>query len=208
MRSLYGSDTDREVELPSGMVSRYDPQTMNRITSLGDLIDDSSDESDDGAIGHSSSLGTTGVDFGNEQQAQTKYCLGGVGNALFCRQTIVIISLIGIIFGASFAIGYTVISNGQPLSKRGQPSYSVAEENVIPEQHLLEIAERVITACSESSLDSDMTECQNLCHSRMCCFGSGEYSCKDDESKACAVHAGCEALMEGIPMEALEEDED
>eukprot|EP00579_Thalassiosira_antarctica_P029764 CAMPEP_0202029308 /NCGR_PEP_ID=MMETSP0905-20130828/63907_1 /ASSEMBLY_ACC=CAM_ASM_000554 /TAXON_ID=420261 /ORGANISM="Thalassiosira antarctica, Strain CCMP982" /LENGTH=279 /DNA_ID=CAMNT_0048593057 /DNA_START=78 /DNA_END=917 /DNA_ORIENTATION=- len=76
------------------------------------------------------------------------------------------------------------------------------------QQQLLEIAERVVTACSENKLNGDMSECQKLCHSNMCCFESGEYSCEDDESKDCAVYAGCEALVQGIPLEAAEEDEE
>ena len=53
-------------------------------------------------------------------------------------------------------------------------------------------------ACSERSLNEDMSACQKLCHGNLCCFDEGEYSCKDDESKDCAVFAGCEALIEGV----------
>ena len=77
------------------------------------------------------------------------------------------------------------------------------------EQQLLEIAERVITACSEDKLNEDMKECQSLCHSRMCCFeeSGSDYSCQLDTSKNCAVYAGCEALVEGILVGGAEEDE-
>ena len=74
---------------------------------------------------------------------------------------------------------------------------------------LLEIAERVITACSEDKLNEDMKECQSLCHSRMCCFeeSGSDYSCQLDTSKNCAVYAGCEALVEDILVGGAEEDE-
>ena len=74
------------------------------------------------------------------------------------------------------------------------------------QQQMLEMAERVIIACSENRLDEDLAECQNLCHSKMCCFESGDYSCESDESKECAVYAGCEALVEGIPFEDVDEE--
>ncbi len=42
----------------------------------------------------------------------------------------------------------------------------------------------------------------------MCCFETGKYSCKDDVKKMCAAYAGCEALVEGVPLGAAEEDEE
>lgn len=106
----------------------------------------------------------------------------------------ILVALVGIIIGASFAIGYAV-TNGGTSSPLGSSSKSPEEA----QQELLGIAERVVTACAESRLDSDMKECQKLCKSSMCCFEDDRYGCKDDESKNCAVYAGCKNLMEGIP---------
>ena len=126
-----------------------------------------------------------------------------------CRQVLILLSLVGIIVGASVGIGYAVLSGGNTNGKSGTNAAAFAGangENGMTEQQLLEIAERVIVACSETILDNDLTECQNLCHSSMCCFESGQYSCEDDESKACAVYAGCEALVEGYIDESVKED--
>mmetsp|Transcript_4084 Transcript_4084/g.9250 ORF Transcript_4084/g.9250 Transcript_4084/m.9250 type:complete len:153 (-) Transcript_4084:176-634(-) len=120
-----------------------------------------------------------------------------------CRQAIVIVSLAGIILAASLAIGYAVINYDQ-----GEKPYSVVVQNGKSEQALLEIAERVVTACSERSLEKNTSKCQKLCKKNMCCFESGEYSCEDDDSKTCAAYAGCKALIEGIPSNAEEEDEE
>ena len=153
-------------------------------------------------IGRSSSMEGLGADLENcKQQKHAKYGAGGVRSLPLCRQTItiIILSLVGIIVAASLAIEYAVI-NGDP----SKLPYFAASDNVIPNQQLLEIAERVVTACSEQELNGDRSECQQLCYSKLCCFESGDYSC--EESKDCAVYAGCEALVEGIPLGAAEED--
>lgn len=65
-------------------------------------------------------------------------------------------------------------------------------------QTLLEKAERIMYACSETMLNQDMSECQTLCRRAMCCFEDPDsmYGCQDDPAHECAVHFGCEALME------------
>ena len=177
--------------------SRHAPRTMNR--SIADAVFDDlyDNDSDDGAISD------VELDKG-KQQKQTKYGPGGRGSSLLCRQTIIIFSLVGIIVAASLAIGYAVI-NGDPSKL---PHFTASDDGGPDQQQLLEIAERVVTACSENELNEDRSECQQLCHSKLCCFESGEYSCEEDESKDCAVYAGCEALVEGIPLEAVEEGEE
>ena len=72
------------------------------------------------------------------------------------------------------------------------------------------MAERVITACDVDKLHVDRSECQSLCHDTMCCFDESEDGggCQDDVSKDCAVYAGCEALVMGIPLDGMEEDEE
>ena len=111
----------------------------------------------------------------------------------------VIISLVGIIIGASVAIGYTVVNSATTVSllSAADGSDSGIDSNN-GQQHLLEMAERVITACDENRLNEDTSECQKLCYSRMCCFEKDEYGCQADAGKDCAVYAGCEALVEGV----------
>ena len=113
-------------------------------------------------------------------------------------------SLVGIIVAASLVIGYAVL-NGDPSKL---PYFDASDDGIPEQQQLLEIAERVVTACSENELNDDGSECQQLCHSKLCCSLSGEYSCEEDNSKDCAVYAGCGALAEGIPLGAAEEDEE
>lgn len=180
--------------------SRYDPKFMSRTTDILARVlidDDSCDSSSTESLENDLENGTRG----NKKKRHTKD--GGVSVTDFCRKAIVVVSLVGMIIAACLAIGYVVVSHDP--SERSP--YSVVE-NGIPEQSLLEIAERVVTSCSEHSLDKDRSECQKLCRTRMCCFESGDYSCEDDGSKACAVYAGCDALVEGIPLMAEEEDEE
>jgi len=64
-------------------------------------------------------------------------------------------------------------------------------------QEMLELAEQITTACGKSSLTDGSSSCQELCHDHMCCVEEDdEYSCRNDETKDCAVYAGCEALIE------------
>ena len=181
---------------------------MNRITeNLADLVNDGSDSDlDDDNTATSSVNNKKKKKVNNNTSSSSSSRLGGTGQHI--RQIIVVVSLVAIIIGASLAIGYTVVNNNGTSS---QSSYLMAnnEKEDKQEQTLLEIAERVITACSEDKLNEDMKECQNLCHSRMCCFeeSGSDYSCQLDTSKNCAVYAGCEALVEGILVGGAEEDE-
>lgn len=193
---------------------RYDPGAMSPIVDFpdaDDLMEDGSSDSDDEAVefGRRTSMevvgGRTDVENGRRNdgpQGRTKYGPGGKGRSLVCRQTIVILSIIIIIFAASVTIAIAVMG-----SNLGKASYSVAMDGDELDQQLLETAERVVTACSEHSLDQDRTTCQQMCFSKLCCFQSGKYSCEGDKSKDCAVYAGCEALVEGVPFE-LDENED
>jgi len=177
---------------------------MNRITeNLADLVNDGSDSDVDDDITDASSVNNKKKKSKNNTSSGSNR-LGGTGQHY--RQIIVVVSLVAIIIGASLAIGYTVVNNTSPES-----SYLMANDKEDEqEQKLLEIAERVITACSEDKLNEDMKECQSLCHSRMCCFeeSGSDYSCQLDTSKNCAVYAGCEALVEGIAIGAVGEDEE
>eukprot|EP00804_Cyclotella_cryptica_P003905 CCRYP_016100-RA/>CCRYP_016100-RA protein AED:0.31 eAED:0.31 QI:141/1/1/1/1/1/2/149/244 len=177
--------------------SRYDPKAMSRIVDITDLVDDASESSDDeDIIGHSSEGGAFTVLTKNGSQSNLTnpkkvYGPGGAGCSLVTQQFLILFALLSVIIGACVAIGYAVID-----AKGMFPNPSI-ESDGNQQQHLLKTAERIVTACSEGRLNEDMSDCQKLCHSSMCCFDSGEYNCKEDESKACAVFAGCEALIDG-----------
>ena len=102
-------------------------------------------------------------------------------------------------------IGYVVTNNNKPTINS---SALLMVPNNNDEQQLLETAERVVIACSESKLDDNLSEYQKLCKSKLCCFENGDYGCQDDASKDCAVYAACEALVEGLLVDAAEEDEE
>lgn len=169
---------------------------MSKVLDITDLVDDASDSSDDeDIIGHSSEGGAfsmltkTGSDS-NITRSNRAYGPGGAGSSLLVKQVLILLMLLGIIVGACVALGYAVLGAQEISPHVGQNAH-------LGNQDLLETAERVITVCSEDHLNEDMSECQNLCHDRMCCFDSGKYNCEKDESKACAVFAGCEALVDG-----------
>jgi len=179
--------------------SRYDPKSANRIDNLNDLVDEDS-ESD-----------VEGIDSG--RWFEPSHPSGGTTRkksyrnaSVFCRQALVIVAFVGIIIGASVGIRAVVISGGGPFNHSSlavalaTPSSTVGGSItvVLEQQRLLEIAERVVSACSEYKLNEDLSDCQKLCHSNMCCFEKGQYSCEDDESKDCAVYAGCEGLFDGV----------
>ena len=184
--------------------SRYDPRTVSKVVDITDLVDDESDASDDeNIVGHSSEGGAFAVltksgSHSNVTSATKQYGPGGTGltRPLVAKQVLILLTLLGVIVGACVAIGYAVLG-----AREASPPVG---ENEL----LLQTAERVITACSELQLNEDMSECQNLCHARMCCFDSGKYNCEKDENKACAVFAGCEALVDGALLYEDELDEE
>ena len=86
---------------------------------------------------------------------------------------------------AIFCDSYSMAS--PPYSSQGQEGKQQQQQ-----QLLLEMAERVITACDIDKLHVDRSECQSLCHDTMCCFDETSedgYGCQDDVSKDCAVYA-------------------
>lgn len=203
-------------------VARYDPETIDRIVNnIDDLIEDSSSSNSDSDSECCNAKVSSGSDIENKgrqskkknqkKKQAKKYGPGenDITPKIYCRQILVITALVAIIVAASLAIGYVIMNAEDPTANT--KLYSAAEINhgsqpqkqQQQQQHLLEMAERVIRACSESKLNERITDCQQLCRSRMCCFhdeGGGEYSssCEEDESKECAVYAGCEALLGGI----------
>jgi len=160
-------------------------------------------------VSSESDIENNGEQSKKKRQKAEKYGPGGEGTTprLWCRKILVIKSLVAIIVAASLAIRHVIMNAEGPTANK--KAYSAVEINHVPQpqkqQQLLEMAERVIRACSESKLNESTADCQQLCHSRMCCFhdeSGGEYSssCKEDESKECVVYTGCEALLEGVPV--------
>jgi len=110
-----------------------------------------------------------------------------------CRFVLIAVATIGIIVGASVAgIAGMASLNGASVTSS---SDSESINNTDDQQRLLEIAEEVVSACSENKLNEDLSDCQQLCREYMCCFEDEEYSCKDDGDKDCPVYAGCRALI-------------
>lgn len=145
------------------------------------------------------------------------------------QQVILLFSLVGIIIVSGVGIGYAVVGpsvqgdkSTAPLSYEGVTVIEVegGQEQEVEEilgldegattdeneQKLFLIAEQVVTACAQSKLDADMSECQSLCHSRMCCFEdeSDRYSCVDDAWKHCVVYAACGNLLGDFPSDEID----
>lgn len=212
----WGQSTDASAPGTSeGPSSRYDPKAMSRIVDINDLVDSGDDTDDDDEIIRQKSFKSrSSVGSRSSMTSQDKnkksYRIREMG--LGCRQVVILISIVGIIIGASVAIGAAIIKADSPNDWMPSMNVRGGEGNINgnsnQEQQLLEMAERVITACAESRLDESMSECQNLCHASMCCFEDGNYSCEDDAIKNCAVYAGCANLMEADLFGGAEEDEE
>jgi len=177
-----------------GNTARYSlNNTMNRITDITDLVADSSEESDEETIVGSQSHMKLELGLRRRGKQRNQSNAGTAGDArcmIWCRRATVFTSLVAIIVAAGVIIMHVVSNNNPHEGERvAMESHRIAQQ-----QQLLEIAERVAMACSEHNLNDDISDCQNLCHSNMCCFATGFYSCEKDENINCAVYAGCEAL--------------
>jgi len=184
----------------NGHKSRYDPNTMNRINDITDLVDDSSDSDDDTIVGHASSTRTIKHKNTNKTQQHTN------GPSVF-RLAVILVSLMAIIAAAGFGLLLAITEN-KKSSNSNATGGGGEEARALEQQELLEVAESVVTACSEEQLDIDMGPCQTICHASLCCFEEEEYSCEDDEDKECAVYGGCEALVYALDHVVEEEDEE
>jgi len=180
-----------DLDLPITHKTRYNPNP--RIADITDLVEESSDDDIDNSI-------KVGKNSNNQYGPSTRK-----GPSLVCRQVVFAISVVAIIIGAGLMIGYVIDTNNKPTIN-SSALLMVPDNN--DEQQLLETAERVVMACSESKLNNNISECQKLCTSHLCCFETDDYGCQDDASKDCAVYAACEALIEGLAVGAAEENEE
>jgi len=241
-----GTESLNTFDTKDGGPSRYDPKAMSRIVDITDLVDESSQDSDEDGeeYGRTSPRGNGSaakiraqsdfdtLDFETNAGDGRRYrnFYGGDGSRVF-RQLLAVCAVVAIVASASALIGLAVTSNEHEVAAGGAPGYppaGVDVSNMSAEEHrdhvermnnfyaskkkpapvrtgsgnsngqtLLEKAERIMTACSESRLNEDMSECQSLCRRAMCCFEDPDsmYGCQDDPAHECAVHFGCEALM-------------
>ena len=184
---------------PSEPSSRYDPKAMSRIVDITDLVDDSDTGSDDESeFGFSPQRSNSGRNIAAKSLKNARHRSGGT--TLLPRRAAIVAALVAIIGAASVAIGIAVMSADRQASSSGggMPLAPDARATGLADeaQHLLETAERIIYACSESNLhDGGIAQCHELCVGNMCCFRDGEDSCRDDEEKNCSVYTGCEALV-------------
>ena len=187
------------------------------------MVDAASSSSSD-ADSDSDDCGSSAVEFGTATKIKSlaKTTTLTKTNQMKKHRTFILLSLIGITIAASIAVGYaagmilirddddnnnptaSLLSNDNNLNTdRG--SINSIRGNTNEQQLLLEMAERITIACSEEALERYgvyRSECRMLCHDNLCCFeeetrsSGGELSCANDESKACAVYAGCRALVQ------------
>ena len=201
-------------------ISRYEPDTLNRITDITDLVDNDSSSDDDDIVGRRDiEMAKASDGNGKRKRRREKNTSAGQAEAIsWCRQATIVFSFIAILAAASSAIGYAIVNS------QGKEPYSIDMEggdsrgtNVDPDsislheqeraerqQDLLESAEGVVSACSQSGLESDPQECYDLCDPFMCCFMKGQNACDEERGSSCPVYAGCEALMEDVRAPAEE----
>ncbi len=141
---------------------------------------------DDKEIGVVSSSGENNLRRKGQQNGDAEQ------NATRSSSTCLVFALLAILFVGAIVCfvmlppKYTAILNWKPMKQQKQGRG----------QEMLELAEQITTACGKSSLIDGSSSCQELCHNHMCCVEEdNEYSCRNDESKDCAVYAGCEALI-------------
>lgn len=177
-----------------GPSSRYDPKAMSRIVDITDLVDDS-DDADSDFEGDSGNISAMNV---KKRRSSTQ---GGYKSPLLCRQALMLAALTAIIVGASLAVGYAVLSAPQeeaPTSMGGGGTQGSRQQMEQFGQVLLEAAEEVTEACSESDMGllADIESCKELCEDKMCCF-EGVGGCAEEGDMECAVYGACVVLTEG-----------
>ncbi len=155
--------------------SRYDPTTMNCILDINELTDND-DDSDDG-----------NYDFSSVKAIIRRK-----------RRRRLVVGTVGIIFVATILIGILVNNskNADSTTTTSSGANLQVSNTLTKEQKLLDLAEQIISACSEEQLTQDRSECERLCNGKMCCFElhttNEKSKCKE---KDCPAYAGCEALL-------------
>ena len=174
--------------------SRYDPTAMSRIVDITDLVDDEDDSSDDEApVGRKKSSMPRNHHIGTMDLSHSSSG-GGVSN----KRGLIFLSIVMILS----IMGLSLVVYGSSSPKMNSEYLMINEDE---EQSKLELAERVVTACSSGG---GSKECKELCHSKTCCLEEGDYGCQNDIGKDCVVYAGCEALVNGLLVDGADEDEE
>lgn len=150
--------------------SRYDPNDLIRVAACLEDIDDWSS---------------------SEDTEQCDNRSRGQGRAGF------IAFIAGMILAASVAICIVVVDPRKNpfMASRNIPAARMQLRQTAPAEQQFITSREVISACSESKLDEDMSDCRRLCRDHLCCFEEGRHGCAADEGKDCAVYAACEALV-------------
>jgi len=169
---------------PYGPSSRHDPNSLHRVidSDVDSYVGTDTDSDVEGVV---TTIGTT------TQRKASK-------NAkVLCKQIVAIFAIVGTIVGViGIGIGVAMMSRQKNAGVSSSAASPLHENSPQHQQRLLEIAERVVTACDvRDQIDPDMSDCKNLCHGKLCCVENetSESNCRDDEN--CAVYAGCEALV-------------
>ena len=186
-----------------GPSSRYDQKGMNLVS---ELQSHSGSELSDADL--SDMEGPSAVKITRRKSSfSSKNSKGNNEQGVCLQQTMVIMATLGITLGASFGIGTIAMQsrNNNALSSSPQEEQRInaaatvlasnpSPEEIQAEQRLLEIAESVNAACSDSYLIIDSKACQELCDGRECCLEEEEEDsqdyCGNDESMKCPAYVG------------------
>lgn len=158
------------IEDPYGPSSRFDKESVRRIFDIRELVDDIEEHQDS--------------DRTEDEYAIFTMSKMDVGRFWVNALTVVaaVCFTAGAVAGARMLFE---VGDGHPLrSGAGQE-----------QQRLLEIAEKVVSACDVDDPNENSSDCLQLCEAKMCCFDKGEGSCLDEKRENCVVYVGCEALL-------------
>ena len=158
------------------------------IGCIGELKDISEDEAEKKSDIDDSSMAEAAARarrFFCQQVNDDSSASGATRDKRALRRLLLVFALvIGASVGASVVIVF-LVTDGDPLARRS------AALHLQEAQHLLELAESIVVACSDPTND----ECPALCDANMCCIDHGD-PCGDGIRRECAVYAGCRALLD------------
>ena len=135
-------------------VARYDPHAMSRITDIirsGGIVDDSStsssNDSEHGDVSDRRGSDLIGKITNTSKSTEERGVVGGGKSISQAYMHTILVAMVGIIVGASVAIGYIVMSKsnyGPHLTGSARNSFQVRAAPVDQsEQELLELAELI-----------------------------------------------------------------
>lgn len=205
--SLGDSSHSASISDRYGPGSRYDATGMN-------LVAEEVADSDLSDADLSDMEGPTAVVGMTRRKSAKRAKMRNSSGSMCVKQTLVLVATIGIIIGGSFGIGFIVVQNKnskndttitpQEQQRANAPAEVLmanpSSEVLEAEQQLFEVAERVLSACSERKLVVSTNECQGLCEGKGCCIkdeDSDDY-CGNNEDMKCPAYVGCRALLDDV----------